>query len=528
MRLKLLLNIVLSATLTAGGLTGAGAAEPSNPNATPEARALLDVFYRISGKYTLTGQHNYPASKDYNTRFAAKYIGMTPVIWSSDFGFAKAGDKDSYLSRPDIVKEAIRQYRKGSIITLCWHAVPPTANEPVIFNSGRNSNTQSDSLTTVQGQLTDRQFKDILTPGTKLYNHWAAQVDTIAHYLKELQDAHVPVIFRAYHEMNGDWFWWGGRVGRYSTLDLYRQIHDRFVKYHKLNNLLWVWSVDRPSTPIRKFSNFYPGNDYLDILALDVYGSDFKQAYYDSLMALSKGKPIVLGEVGNPPGPDVLKNQPDWAYWVVWAGMTRLTSKEQYAEYVNDPRILFQEKPSYWEVINPYRKVCGLPPLPLKNVYPTVDFSGYWILNEAKSQSSGGGGRGSAGRGGGDETFKMLIDQDNDLLTVTRFAIVQEYEPVQTSTGEMFLDGSETKTTREGSGFGGNVETVTKAAWDSDSRSIKVNMKRSVNFGGQIRVTNSTGEWSLRNGGKELVVKQTSPGSGGGAERTSTLVYDKQ
>ncbi|MBN2318105.1 MAG: hypothetical protein JXR49_03475 [Acidobacteria bacterium] len=35
------------------------AVEPSDPDATPEAKALLELFYKISGKYTLTGQHNF-------------------------------------------------------------------------------------------------------------------------------------------------------------------------------------------------------------------------------------------------------------------------------------------------------------------------------------------------------------------------------------------------------------------------------------------------------------------------------------
>ena len=210
----------------------------------------------------------------------------------------------------------------------------------------------------------DQQFKDVLTPGTKLYNSWAAQVDTIAVYLKKLQDAHVPVLWRPYHEMNGDWFWWGGRIGAQGTAALYRQLYDRMVNYHKLNNLVWVWNVDRPGTPVRKFSNFYPGNKYLDILSLDVYGSDFNQAYYDSLISLSQGKPLLFGEVGNPPVIEVFEHQPKWASWVIWAGMVRNLTKKQYLEIYNDPRMLSREDPAYWEVIAPFRKACGLPLCP--------------------------------------------------------------------------------------------------------------------------------------------------------------------
>ena len=124
--------------------------------------------------------------------------------------------------------------------------------------------------------------------------------------------------------MNGGWFWWGNRVGKYSTEALYRQIFDRLVNYHKLNNLIWVWSVDRPSKPGMEFTNFYPGNKYLDILALDVYGSDFKQDYYDKLNELSQGKMLALAEVGSPPSPESDEYmQPKWSYWMIWSGMVR-------------------------------------------------------------------------------------------------------------------------------------------------------------------------------------------------------------
>ena len=97
---------------------------PATPNLSKEAYALLEVFYNISGKYILTGQHNYPNTRDRNSQYAAEYTGKTPVIWSTDWGHAREGDSDSYLARPDIVDEAIRQHKLGSIVTICWHAVP--------------------------------------------------------------------------------------------------------------------------------------------------------------------------------------------------------------------------------------------------------------------------------------------------------------------------------------------------------------------------------------------------------------------
>ncbi len=368
-----------------------------------------------------------------------------------------------------------------------------------------------DSLASVQGQLLDEQFKEVLTPGTRLYNRWAAQVDSVAVYLKKLQDANVPVLWRPYHEMNGDWFWWGGRVGEFTTIDLYRQLYDRMVKYHHLNNLVWVWSVDRPSTPIRKFSNFYPGNDYLDILSLDVYGSDFNQAYYDSLMALSQGKPIVLGEVGHPPALDLLDNQPNWSYWVIWAGMVRNLSKKQHQELVNDPRMLSQEDPAYREVMAPFRKACGLPLLPLKDKYP-VDFSGKWVFNEELSDVGNGG--------TGNVDWVLDIDQDDEVLFVKRLALV-EWGEDRIANEEIVLDGTEVKSEVF------NAPRISTANWDEETQSINIRYTVKFTWGGRSMEMTSSEAWSLQQGGDLLQIERTSTSFRGG-ENSVTLVYEKQ
>jgi len=484
------------------------AQEPVNPHASPEAKALLELFYSLSGQYTLTGQHNYPATRDRNSRFAAEYSGQTPAIWSTDMGFAAEGDYDSYLARPDIVREAIHQHKKGSIITICWHSVPPTADEPVTFQP--RGPFPPDSLATVQGQLLDEQFRDVLTPGTLLHKRWEAQVDTVAYYLKQLQEAGVPVLWRPYHEMNGDWFWWGGRVGEYSTADLYRQLFDRFVNHHHLDNLIWVWNVDRPSTPIRKFSNFYPGTEYLDIVSLDVYGSDFNRDYYDSLKVLSMGKPMLFGEVGNPPFPEILDAQPDWTSWVIWAGMVRNTTKKQYKTLYDDPRILTQDDPAYWEATRSFREACGLPVLPLKNRYP-VDFSGDWLFNEDKSEL-GGAGTGAL-------PYRMKADQDGDILFVSKYNIV-EWDDERINNEEIDLTGGEMKS----QAF--NAPRISKASWTDDPGSLTITSTVTFTRSGNTIEMKSSEEWQLAGDGNTLTIHQESTGFRGNQISTA-LIYEK-
>jgi mannan endo-1,4-beta-mannosidase len=342
--------------------------EPVTSNASPEARALLKFLYSISGKHTIIGQHNYPAQQEIFTKAASGEFGKTPALYGTDWGFAAAGDKDSAYIRREIVQELIKQHRRGSIIALCWHQVRPTDDEPVTFRGS------------VQQHLTDAQWDDLLTPGSPLNKHWAAQVDVIAEYLKQLQDAHVPVLWRPYHEINGAWFWWNGRRGEHGgTRALYRQLFDRLVNFHKLTNLIWVWNPDQPSTPDRQFVDYFPGHDVVDVLALDDYGP-FQQSYYDDLNALSDGKVMAISECGNNfPTLDVYRTQPKWAYVMRWSfepsrtPATRpatsrpsraplATDPALFPVIAKDPRMFSLEDQAYWQAIAPLRVAAGLPP----------------------------------------------------------------------------------------------------------------------------------------------------------------------
>ena len=84
---------------------------------------------------------------------------------------------------------------------MMWHAGRPMDNPPYGWKES------------IQGELDDAQWKELTTPGSPLNKRWEAQVDKIASYLKQLQDANVPVLWRPYHEMNGVWFWWGDKKG---------------------------------------------------------------------------------------------------------------------------------------------------------------------------------------------------------------------------------------------------------------------------------------------------------------------------
>ena len=298
--------LLLTLFVCAFSLQSLRAQKPVNPDASPEAVDLLNYIYDISGKETLAGQHCAPLVGSTRLSVVHRITKNYPAVFGQDFGFSYPGYWDGINFRQNIIDEAIRRNNEGFIITLMWHAVPPTQDEPVAFRES------------IQSDLTDDEWKELVTEGTALNERWKSQVDVVAWFLKQLKYAKVPVLWRPYHEMNGDWFWWGKKGGEDGYKKLWGMMYDRFVNFHGLNNLIWVYNTNEFKEGVDPHETYYPGDDKVDILATDVYSQAFDSINYEQMQQLAGNKPIALGEVGTPPSPQKLKEQPKWAWFMNW------------------------------------------------------------------------------------------------------------------------------------------------------------------------------------------------------------------
>ena len=269
------------------------------------------------------------------------------------------------------------------------------------------------------------------------------------------------------------------------------------------------------TTHYRANSSSVPGDptsDYFDIASLDVYGSDFNQNYYDSLLSLAKGKPLVLGEVGNPPTPEVIKLQPKWSYYVIWAGMVRNTLKREYEKLVKDSHVLCLEDAAYREAIAPYREVAGLSPLQL-HVKKPVSFSGEWKFDEDASTLDNSG--------TGSLPYQLAIDKDDNGLSIKR-TMVSEYGDNTVTDEQLALDGKE----KAFKAPFGNAPRMVTAHQSENGDTLFIDSKITITNGGRTNewVTNEV--WTLKEEGKVLSVKQISNSFRG--KRSVTAVYNKE
>jgi mannan endo-1,4-beta-mannosidase len=181
-------------------------------------------------------------------------LGDHPAVFGWDLGHI--GDKENIDGVPfeDMKRWAIEVYKQGGINTYSWHM----RNYAV---SGSAWDTDPCVLACL--------------PGGAAHELYLEKLDLAADFFASLKSGKgeaIPVIFRPFHEMTGGWFWWGrGNCTAEQYRDLFRFTVDYLRKEKKQHQLIITYSTDRFSSA-DQFMEFYPGDEYVDVLALDDYG----------------------------------------------------------------------------------------------------------------------------------------------------------------------------------------------------------------------------------------------------------------
>lgn len=166
---------------------------------------------------------------------------------------------------------------------------------------------------------------DAVTDGTWANRFMKSDLEKIVPYLQQLQQANIPVLWRPLHEAAGKWFWWGNGSAA-SYVKLWHFMYDYF-KAKGINNLIWVWTSEKAD------SDWYPGDDYVDIIGTDMYGQDgtavSAAAMADRFNTLAYRYPtkmISLTECGTVSDvPTQWNSDAKWSWFMPWYGSTHAT-----------------------------------------------------------------------------------------------------------------------------------------------------------------------------------------------------------
>lgn len=274
----------------------------SNPNASIKTKRVYKYLCDIDGTYTLSAQQEstWMGSVDYEMDYIYNNTGKYPAMRGLDY---MNDDFDG------VNKRAKEWWDKGGLVTICWHCGCDFTGEwNDACTEGNNFKKVSD-------------WNKMLTEGTTEYNNMIAGMDKAAKALKELQNQGVVVLWRPFHELDGNWFWWSlGGSDKFKTM--WKIMYDRYTNYWGLNNLIWVLGYSHKSAgggcSAPKPSDWYPGDDYCDVIGADTYDSSQFSKLYSNMKAINTAnKPIALHECGKNPTPTQLGSYP-YAYFMTW------------------------------------------------------------------------------------------------------------------------------------------------------------------------------------------------------------------
>ena len=260
--------------------------QPIDSAATSETQALLSNLHKLQVENkTIFGQQDATLygrtwSGDKDRSDVKDLVGDHPGMVGLDF--EKITNLDKYYRQQmittlqDAVKDA---YSQGGIITFAWHT-PNPANDGSFYWEQNPIQVVSDIL-----------------PGGSLHEKYKGFLQSIATVSSGFVGNNgelIPIIFRPFHEFDGEWFWWGKtRCTKDEFVTLWKFTVDYLRNDLGVHNFLYAFSPDCRFNTLTEYLDYYPGDDYVDILGMDNYWDFRPDGANDPSLAKKKLQVVV-------------------------------------------------------------------------------------------------------------------------------------------------------------------------------------------------------------------------------------------
>ena len=151
---------------------------------------------------------------------------------------------------------SIKAHNMGGINTYSWHPYSP--------------------IDSISAWTKDADVVRHIIPGGAHHEAFKKHLNRVADFFKSLKTAdgqQIPFIFRPWHEMDGDWFWWGSKQ---CTSEDFRALFKFTIEYLReekgIDNMLSAYSPDNRWNTSDEYYTWYPGDKYVEIMGMDNYG----------------------------------------------------------------------------------------------------------------------------------------------------------------------------------------------------------------------------------------------------------------
>jgi len=229
-------------------------------------------------------------------------------------------------------------HNAGGIVQLMWHFNVPISETTQIKSDGSGVTCSPDKTTF--------RAKNIFIKGSWEEKWFYEQMDKVASVILKLQEEGIAATWRPFHEAAGNsnakqqadwtkaWFWWG-----YDGADIYKKLWITMFDYFKqkgINNLIWIWTTQNyngNSSQYRQDTEWYPGDQYVDMVARDLYGYNAtknKQEFIE-IKARYPHKMVVLGECGQGNSIEAARPVDFWSAGALWGHFMVWYQQRQYS-----------------------------------------------------------------------------------------------------------------------------------------------------------------------------------------------------
>jgi mannan endo-1,4-beta-mannosidase len=325
--LTLLLLLIVVLTFAQNGKSGL-----IDAKATKETKALYTNLLKLSRDHILFG-HQHATEYGHGWQGEAErsdvksVTGSHPAVIGVDFsGITNIYLADSIRQRiaDDLRKNIAATYNRGGVTTVAWHFSNPASGGGFYWN---------DTVSAPAVRL--------LIPGGSHHDKYKSILKMIGDFASSVKGSNgtlAPMIFRPYHEFDGDWFWWGKG---HSTKEEFTSLWKFTVSYLRdslgVHNFIYAFSPDNKFNTEAEFLDRYPGDEWVDMVGMDNYGDFGRDGKYSvdaglkklqivSDYAKKKGKLAAFTETG-------LESIPNPTWWTKTLLKT-LTTKGLQLSYV--------------------------------------------------------------------------------------------------------------------------------------------------------------------------------------------------
>jgi mannan endo-1,4-beta-mannosidase len=251
--------------------------------ATAETRALFRNLKMLSREHTLFGhqhatEYGHGWYGDADRSDVKSVTGSHPAVIGVDL-MGLSGQSEEQIQRNfnALRDNIVATYNRGGVTTVAWHFNNPASEGGFYW---KDSVSKPAIQLMLPGASHHEEYKSILK-----------RVARLAHAVKGKDGSLAPLIFRPYHEMDGNWFWWGAA---HCSPDQFKQLWRFTISYLRdsleVHNFIYAYSPDCLFNTEEEFLKRYPGHNWVDMVGMDNYADMGRDGSYNLEAALRKLK----------------------------------------------------------------------------------------------------------------------------------------------------------------------------------------------------------------------------------------------